>query len=279
MIAHQKLIRDRLSETEAGSTLFGAYWDELDLSLDRAVVREVDYVTARSVIERYEWLGTMPAVVQHQYGIYFDGVCGGVVCYGPEYSENLGRWARETGKPAADWARYGFEGRMILLSRGACVHWAPPNAGSKLIRRSMALLPAQYEVVTATVDLAAGEVGTIYQAAGFDFVGSMRGSDKKDRDGWRVGGRLWGSRAMKMRVGSARWEDVRRTFPDAVKVPQYSKGRYFAFRGDAQTRARHRAAIAHLIKPYPKRAIAASSDASVDQTGEGGSQPTLSLHP
>ena len=31
-------------------------------------------------------------------------------------------------------------------------------------------------------------------------------------------------------------------------------------------------------KPYPKRAVAASSDAPAYQSGEGGSQPTLPLH-
>jgi len=38
----------------------------------------------------------------------------------------------------------------------------------------MDLLPAGYAVITATVDDLAGEVGTIYQACGFDFVGVMR---------------------------------------------------------------------------------------------------------
>ncbi len=37
----------------------------------------------------------------------------------------------------------------------------------------MKLLPPQYTVVTCTVDAAASEVGTIYQACGFDYVGTM----------------------------------------------------------------------------------------------------------
>ena len=42
----------------------------------------------------------------------------------------------------------------------------------------MRLLPEQYTVVTATVDAGAGEVGTIYQACGFDYVGTMRGGGR-----------------------------------------------------------------------------------------------------
>jgi hypothetical protein len=38
----------------------------------------------------------------------------------------------------------------------------------------MTLLPSRYKVITATVDGAAGEIGTVYQACGFDYVGTMR---------------------------------------------------------------------------------------------------------
>jgi hypothetical protein len=37
----------------------------------------------------------------------------------------------------------------------------------------MDLLPERYQIVTATVDAAAGEIGIIYQACGFDYVGVM----------------------------------------------------------------------------------------------------------
>ena len=83
--------------------------------------------------------------------------------YGPEYGENLGVWQR-----------YGFEGKIICLSRGACLPWAPKGSGSRLIRRSMRLLPDGYEIVTATVDPTLGEVGIVYQAAGFLFAPMSR---------------------------------------------------------------------------------------------------------
>src|SRR5260221_107121 len=81
---------------------------------------------------------------------------GGVVIYGDEPGENLGVWDR-----------YGYRGKILGLLRGACLHWAHPHSASKLIRRSMDLLPERYRVITATVDRAAGEIGTVYQAAGF----------------------------------------------------------------------------------------------------------------
>jgi hypothetical protein len=40
---------------------------------------------------------------------------------------------------------------------------------------------------------------------------------------------------------------------DASSVPR--RARYFAFRGPRREREQNRMAIAHLIQPYPKRAV------------------------
>lgn len=282
--AHQRIIRERRAAEDADADIFGRWWQGIDLDIRKADVREVSYETAESIILKYEWLGTMPAVIWHNYGIFFQGCCAGVVCYGPEYSENLGIQAREAGRKCADWSRYGYEGKMILLNRGACVHWAHEHAGSKLIRESMALLPARYEVVTATCDPAAGEIGTIYQAAGFYYVGSMRDSNSAvssrhmDRDAWLIDGKIVGSRNIRQRCGSTKASDIAKVFPDAVKIKQHSKHRYFAFRGPAAVQRKHRKAIAHLIKPFPKRAEKVSSRDTVGTPDRAGGSSPSPLH-
>jgi hypothetical protein len=247
--------------TEGADSLFGPWWQNIDISIKKSVVREIDRQTCERIILEYEWLGCMPAVIWHMYGIYFDGHCAGVVCYGPEYSENLGVIARKRGLKCADWSKYGYEGKMILLSRGACVHWAHPHSGSKLIRRSMDLLPAKYEIVTATTDPAAGEIGTIYQACGFHYVGSMREANhnvksrRMDRDAWLIDGKIYGSRTMRQKIGCSRHNEIIKIYPTAQKIKQHSKHRYFAFRGSRTTQARHLDAIRHMVKPYPKRIL------------------------
>ena len=155
MTAHQKLIRDHLAATEPAL-------QAVDLSLARAVVAPVHHRTAATIILPYEWLGTMPAIPLYCYGIFFDGVLGGAVVFAAEPTENLGVWDR-----------YGFTGKIILLARGACAHWTPKNTASRLIGAAIRQLPACYAVVTATVDITAGEVGTIYQACNFAYVGNM----------------------------------------------------------------------------------------------------------
>lgn len=238
--AHQRMIREQRAAEDADLNLFGRWWQSIDLDIGRARVREIGYATAEKVTLAYEWLGTMPTFILHSFGIYFDGHLGGVVIYSAEYAENLGRWDK-----------YGFTGSICALSRGACTHWAHPHAGSKLIRRSMAMLPSRLEVVTATVDWEAGEVGTIYQACGFDYVGVLSGSGGIDNfilpDGRRISKRT----ALELYGGTANFET---RYPGSIRVRSPHKGRYFGFRG--RNTLRHREAIAHLIKPYPKRGTA-----------------------
>lgn len=259
-IAHQKKIRDKRATHASQEDLFGEWWKDIDIDLKKAEVREITRSQCEPIILEYEWLRCMPAVTWHCFGLYFEGkYCGGVVCYGPEYSENLGKLTREKGGKRADWSKYGYEGKMILLSRGACVHWSHPHSASFLIRKSMKMLPTKYEVITCTTDHAAGEIGTIYQACGFHYVGSMREANPNvkskhmDRDGWLIDDKIWSARSIRQACGTTKIEDIRKIFPNVQKVKQHSKHRYFAFLGSKKMKRKHQRSIQHLIKPYPKR--------------------------
>lgn len=244
-VAHQKLIREEKAASEKQN---GDYWSHLNLNLKDAVVKAIDIKLAKRLIVEYEWLGCMAAVNWFSFGIFFDGVCGGVVCFGPEYIENLGRWDK-----------YGYTGKIILLNRGVCLHWTPINTGSKLISEAMKMLPEKYEVVTCTTDHLAGEVGTIYQACNFHYVGSMRDSNPNvksrngDRDAWVIDGKIYGARNLRLKYGTTKMEVLKLHHPNVVKVKQNSKHRYFYFRGNKYQKKANLAAIGHLVKPYPKR--------------------------
>jgi hypothetical protein len=120
MKAHQRIIR------EANAMAAGLEDPPLVADITTATVRAIGFTEAKRVIMEYEWLGKMPMYVSHTYGIFFEDRLGGVVVYSPEYAENLGVWDR-----------YGFTGKILCLSRGACVYWAHPHSASKLIRQSM----------------------------------------------------------------------------------------------------------------------------------------------
>lgn len=223
------------------------YWKDYDLSIKSSVVREISFKEAKDIIDKYEWLGCMPVCVRHCYGLFFpslnnDGneLLGGVTVFSQEYAENQGVWDK-----------YGYTGKIILLARGVNLHFCPKNANSHLIMESIKLLPEKYSVVTCTVDNLAGEVGTIYQACNFDYVGVMRKG--KERTGYIIDGKLYGSRAIRQKYGTQKRETIKQLIPNVEIVKQKSKGRYFYFRGNRKQRKELRSAIEGLIKPYPKR--------------------------
>jgi len=247
--AHQKLVRDQKAQEDLNN-LFGNYWEEIDKDLKKAVVKPIDFNTAKRIIEEYEWLGCMPSVSLFYFGIYFDNVCGGCVVFSPEYIENLGHWDK-----------YDYTGKIILLSRGVCLHWTPINTNSKLIMSAIKMLPSTYAVITATTDHLSGEIGTIYQACNFYYVGSMRDANPNvrskngDRTGWLINGKLYGARTLRQKYGDTKMETLLKFNRKVEKVKQNSKHRYFLFRGSSKQKEYLQSKIAHLIKPYPKREI------------------------
>jgi hypothetical protein len=112
----------------------------------------------------------------------------------------------------------------------------------------MALLPDRFKVATATCCKAAGEIGTIYQACGFDFVGQMR---QGARALIYYAGKIISERTAKRRFGTAGRRELAKLGIRSHIVPRRS--RYFAFRGDRREQEALRAAIAHRLRPYPKR--------------------------
>jgi hypothetical protein len=226
--AHQRIIREQMAAHDPAP---------LATDIKSSTIREICYADAEAIISKYEYLKRMPASVRYCFGIFFGDRLGGAVVYADEPGENLGIWQR-----------YEFAGKIICLARGACTHWAHPHSGSKLIRRSMRLLPACYQVITATVDPAAGEVGVVYQAAGFDYVGTMASGGDRLRVSDRLN-RVVSDRSARRKFGSSSINNLLHQGLRVEQVPR--KGRYFAFRGPE--RAALRTAIAARLRPYPRR--------------------------
>ena len=82
--AHQRIVRERLAKLDPGPHPVA--------DTRTAQVRPITNAEARDLILRYEWLGSMPAVVTHCFGITFAGRLGGAVAYGPDPTETLGVW-------------------------------------------------------------------------------------------------------------------------------------------------------------------------------------------
>jgi hypothetical protein len=213
-VAHQRRIRDVEAERDPRPPM---------ATLEGCAVEQITYAEAKALITRYEWLRTMPTVTRACYGLKTpEGELAGVAVFAagpaPESGDLCGPEHRD---------------RAICLARGACVHWAHPHAASFLISRACKLAHAEFgwKVFYAYADPTAGEIGTVYQACNWLYLGIGVGrSGGKGR--WRFfsrqEGRWHGERTIrKRRLTPA---DLR-SHPNWIADWTPDKGRYGWFEG------------------------------------------------
>lgn len=261
-VCWQKRIRDaRLGE---GSPL-----PPEALVLKASRVRPISRKLAEQVIYKYEWLGTMSTTSLH-YGIFWENFCAGVACIG------LGA----TMAGAYHHHQFGIERTdLITLARGACVHWAPPGTNSRLVSVVCRLLAAEkrWKLLWATSDSDAGEVGTIYQACNWTYIGTSQ--KNRENEVIAPNGRILNVRVITTyaRARGISFSECRKMMLDSGWTFQASnpKHRYIWIldRNDAALAKR----IEEMRRPYPKRAGSIAVDAPDHQSGDGGPTPTPAL--
>jgi hypothetical protein len=142
------------------------FWENLDLNLKTAIVKETDRKTAEKIILEYEWLGDM-AVTNKYYGIFFGNYCGGVICI------------NTNGVMANNGMMYGIDDKYVsYFARGACPFWTPKGTASKLLSYALKLEQRRgAKVAHAFSDTDAGEYGTVYQATNWICLGKQKSND------------------------------------------------------------------------------------------------------
>ncbi len=157
MKCHQRIVRDKFQKEGFSDDLFIS--KPRDTSASNAYVKEVFYEEAKSIILKYEWLGTMPSQLYKAVGLYFDDVLSAVECF-------------SSTKPGGTYTL--FDKPSVCLSRGACAYWCPPFASSYLIPRALKFIdPKLFHYCIAYSDTDAGEIGTVYQACNWFCLGPV----------------------------------------------------------------------------------------------------------
>ena len=194
---------------------------------------------ARPLILQYEWLGTM-GVPQRCVGLRDrDGELIGVSVFG------------HPGSPEAA-NLCGPDIPTLCLTRGACVHWAHPHAASYLISRAVKL--AGVEVVYAYSDPAAGEIGTVYQACNWLYLGQGVGRGRNSGTARYEtlvdpNGREFSARSLRhlgLRMADAEALGWRRKMTPP-------KHKYVSLVGDRRRRKMLRKRLRFPVLPYPRR--------------------------
>jgi hypothetical protein len=120
----------------------------------------------KNFIKKYEWLGKMPNRPTHRFIAKYNNELAGVVIFATpnSFSKLLGDDTSKIEK---------------LISRGASASWAPKNLASSLIMWSINWMVknTNFRLFTAYSDPESKELGTIYQACNFIYLGNNFGGD------------------------------------------------------------------------------------------------------
>jgi hypothetical protein len=154
-VCHQKLRRDATeAEDRAAGMPFDVPAGDFVLAHEKMTSEHARF------IERYEWLGKVGWAVKWCFTARYNGKLAGVVLMSEPTM-------------ATKYKKY-----EALIQRGAAASWAPKNLNSRLVMFACRWMAANTDkrLFTCYSDPAAGEVGTIYQACNFMYLG----------DGWGV---------------------------------------------------------------------------------------------
>ena len=125
-----------------------------------------DKEDAVQFIKRYEWLGTIGSYPTHWFTAYYKGILSGVIIMSMPnaFSKLLGEETKNIER---------------LIARGASASFCPKNLGSKFLMWCIKWMVdnTQYRLFTCYSDPQAKELGSIYQALNFFYLGQKSGTN------------------------------------------------------------------------------------------------------
>jgi hypothetical protein len=154
---HQKVIQEQ-AEPDPDEGLKR----EASKSFENAIVEEIEYATAKPIIEKSEWMKNCGAGTRHYFALKFGEHIAAIECFGSTHGTNVGLSA--VGKEFAD--------RVCTLTRGCKLRWAPENSASYLISRACKEMTKKGKnVFVAYATEEAGELGCVYQSVNWIYTG------------------------------------------------------------------------------------------------------------
>ncbi len=257
-VSHQRKIRDAMMSKYPRPVMTSL--EECHVAL---LVGRKNKASVEKLILQYEWLGTLPKVPKRlKVGLFSpdDELIGAAM-----FGHGHGTLAKLIcGKEHAD--------KAICLERGAGAHWAPKNAASFMIAKVCNWYGkyGPYRIFYAYADPSADEIGQIYQAANWVYIGQGPYTAKKTG---KVHYRKYNKEYLPPKDNSCgqphkllserserrlRNKHCQHTITDhkamgwkESKVP--TKHKYVYFAGSKTEKKKLIAALKYPVLPYPKR--------------------------
>jgi hypothetical protein len=254
-------------------------------SLAGAVVERITREEAESIILKYEWLAADPRNnapmgrgIQAFYGLRLNGGLIGANCLGKMGGDISNICGKANAKKA------------VCLHRGACVFYAPPHAASFFTSRTckQAYKDFGWQIFFAYSDTQdASEIGTIYSACNWHFVGEDVGKkqgsfhvDFISPDGMeKVSSYKLNHDTNRKFLRSLGWDETKGPMRPYLKrlgwMPKivHGKKKWVWFEGTRAEKAYLQSVCRYEFLPYPKRHTA--SEAVVAEA----IGPSASKHP
>ena len=226
-ICYQKTIREKRLEEDLAS--IGK--NILNEPIDSYQINMVPFDTKhREFIETYEWLGTIGNSPKWTCEATCNGHLAGVILFNEpaSYSKNI--------------LNEDTKGLECLIQRGACASWAHKHLGSKMIMFGCRWVAknTSKKIFVAYSDPAANEIGTIYQACNFDYLGNSYGAKYRYKHSTFKNGKLFSAQSLRrtsvlkqfLKNTGIRWDkswEKANGFKDLSKLPIEYKNMWYAW--------------------------------------------------
>lgn len=204
-------------------------------------VKQISYSDSKKIILDYEWLGTMGLTVA-SYGLLHKGEIVGALNFGytgGNESRNI------CGKNLSE--------KAICLVRGACTHWTPKDAPSYFISKAVkqAYKKFGWKIFFAYADESAGEIGTIYQACNWFYIGKGLGRKNRMREYYisPITGQMLSERSLRNR-GWKKNEIIKKGWKIKYSKPKH---KYVWFEGSKSQKRKLINLCKYEFREYPKR--------------------------
>jgi hypothetical protein len=237
MKCHQRIVRERKA-SETSEQLFAHMPDNTDLF--KTAVEPISFGTASKIILEYEWIGTMPLPksCRYIYGIYFGDFLGGCIVYV---------------EPSTRQFNASMPRQVVQLNRGACLPWTPKNTASYLISKTYKPLKEDgVKLIIAYCTKEAGEVGTIYQALNWWYIGETAPSKAYFLDNHWVSERTLADKHKWAKSRGVEWQNKFKNLPSWQLQGKY---RYVHLLGNYRENKKIVEEHGFERKPYPKREL------------------------
>lgn len=222
-------------------------------------VRELDYATAKEVVEAHHYSGTLPGNCNRNYGVYLaDGTLGGVCSYGPAVNRNT-------------------RGGVLELRRLVRVPGAEFPLSAFVARTLKALKKQGVSGVVSYADPGQGHHGGIYQATNF-LYGQFGGASKTSINGFKTSdGEFVHRRVCNSRYGTSSVSKVLAINPDWTVVKEQAKFLYLMPLCAPKDELTQNLKLTILPYPKPDRGDSSKAERRSSTSEDGGASPTSPL--